>query len=144
MPDGPKQLAINSRLRIALAELEFTFVRSSGPGGQNVNKVNSKAVMRWNVAASPSLSEAVRQRFRAKFGHRLTKEGELLLSSQRYRDQQRNLDDCLDRLRTMLLEVASPPKKRKPTKPSRASKERRLQEKRVTSEKKQRRQRGFD
>lgn len=144
MVETPKYLTVNRRLRIPLDELQFTFVRSSGPGGQNVNKVNSKAVLRWRVTESPSLPAAVRQRFIEKYGHRLTKEGELLLGSQRYRDQQRNVEDCLDRLRVMLLEAATPPKKRRPTKPTRASKERRLEEKRQSSERKRRRQQRFD
>lgn len=144
MPDTPKYLVVSSRLRIPLDELEFTFVRSSGPGGQNVNKVSSKAVLRWRVTESPSLPAAVRERFIAKYGSRLTKDGELLLTSQRYRDQQRNVEDCLERLRVMLLEVATPPKKRRPTKPTRGSKERRLQEKRQTGERKKQRRERFD
>jgi ribosome-associated protein len=144
MPERPKYLNVTARLRVPLDELEFTFARSSGPGGQNINKVASKALLRWKVTESQSLPEAVKRRFLEHYGSRLTKEGELLLSSQRHRDQGRNVDDCLDRLRAILAVVASPPKKRKPTKPSRGAKERRLQEKRETGEKKQRRRTKFD
>jgi len=136
-PDVNGSLTVNSRLRIPLAEFEFTFARSSGPGGQNVNKVNSKALLRWPIDASPSLPEAVRGRFLQKHGNRVTTEGELLISSQRYRDQGRNVEDCLEKLRVMLAEAAAPPVRRKRTKPSRGSIERRLQSKRIRSDKKQ-------
>ncbi|MGC3968877.1 MAG: alternative ribosome rescue aminoacyl-tRNA hydrolase ArfB [Pirellulales bacterium] len=114
-------------------------MRSSGPGGQNVNKVNSKAVMRWRATTSPSLPEGVRARFLAKYGSRLTGEGELVVMSERYRDQPKNVDDCLEKVREMLLSVAIAPKKRKATKPSRAAKQRRLDSKKRDSTKKQNR-----
>lgn len=122
-------LSISANLAIPDDELQFTFSRSSGPGGQNVNKVNSKATLRWNVRASASLPEGVKQRFTQKFGSRLTKEGELLLVSQEYRDQPKNIQACLDRLREMILLVLIPPKKRRPTKPTRGSKIRTLEAK---------------
>ncbi|HJT33398.1 MAG TPA: alternative ribosome rescue aminoacyl-tRNA hydrolase ArfB [Pirellulales bacterium] len=134
---GPGNLIVNSRLRIPLAEFEFRFARSSGPGGQNVNKVNSKALLRWPVLTSASLPDAVRQRFRERFGNRITVDGDLLIASQRYRDQARNVDDCLEKLRVMLASAAAPPTRRKRTRPSRASIERRLGAKRRQSEKKQ-------
>lgn len=130
-------LVVAPHIQIPPAEFEFTYARSSGPGGQNVNKVNSKAVLRWQATKSPSLPEAVRSRFLAKYGSRLTGDGELLITSERYRDQPRNIDDCLEKLREMLLSVAVAPKKRKKTKPSRASKERRLDSKKRDSSKKQ-------
>ena len=102
-----------------------------------MNKVNSKALLRWPIDASPSLPEAVRGRFLQKHGNRVTTEGELLISSQRYRDQGRNVEDCLEKLRVMLAEAAAPPVRRKRTKPSRGSIERRLQSKRIRSDKKQ-------
>ena len=132
-------LVVAPHIQIPPAEFEFTYARSSGPGGQNVNKVNSKAVLRWQATKSPSLPEAVRARFLAKYGSRLTGDGELLITSERYRDQPRNIDDCLEKLREMLLAVAVAPKKRKKTKPSRASKERRLDSKKRDSTKKQNR-----
>ncbi|HVC97261.1 MAG TPA: alternative ribosome rescue aminoacyl-tRNA hydrolase ArfB [Pirellulales bacterium] len=130
-------LFVNPRLQIPLAEFEFSFARSSGPGGQNVNKVNSKAWLRWPVMASPSLPEAVRMRLLAKYHNRVTAEGDLLLASQRYRDQGRNITDCLDKLRAMLTDAATPPVRRKKTRPSRGSIERRLDGKREKSRKKQ-------
>ena len=132
-------LTVNSRIQIRHEEFTFTFVRSSGPGGQNVNKVNSKAVLRWPVMQSAALPAEVRQRFVARFGRRLTGEGELVLSSQRYRDQGRNVADCLEKLKAMLVAVAARPVVRKPTKPTRGSITRRLEHKGRTSHKKQQR-----
>jgi ribosome-associated protein len=126
---GMMMLIINDRLRIPDHELSWTFVRSGGPGGQNVNKVASKAVMRWDVAGSPSLPEDVKIRFRSQQRGRITTEGVLVLSSQRYRDQERNRQDCLDKLRAMILSAATLPKRRRPTKKTRGSQERRLQAK---------------
>ncbi len=130
---------IPPNIHLADDELKFTYVRSSGPGGQNVNKVNSKAVLRWNVAASPGVPDAVRARFVHRFGTRLTAAGDLVITSQRFRDQRRNEEDCREKLRAMLAVVARPPKRRKKTKPTRASIERRQEQKRETSHKKQRR-----
>jgi ribosome-associated protein len=130
-------LIVTRQLQIPLAEFEITFVRSSGPGGQNVNKVNSKAVLRWTVGSSPSVPEEVRERFLQKYGSRLTTEGDLLVTSQRFRDAPRNSQDCLDKLRTMLLSVAHAPKRRRATRPTRGSVERRLQGKRRQSASKQ-------
>jgi ribosome-associated protein len=133
-------LVVTDTLKIPKDEIQFTFSRSAGPGGQNVNKVNTKATLRWDVRSSPSLSEEVRQRFLAKYPRRVNKEGQLVLSSQRFRDQQRNLADCLEKLRQLLLAVEKPPRRRKKTSPTKASRRRRLAEKQANSEKKQRRQ----
>lgn len=116
------------------SEFKFEFVRSSGAGGQNVNKVNSKAILRWDVRNSPSLSEAVRMRFLSRWSRRMTANGELIINSSRYRDQTKNKQDTLDKLAHMISQVAIPPKKRKATKPTKASKERRLKEKKVRSQ----------
>ena len=133
-------LNVTRTIHVPLAEFTFTYSRSGGPGGQNVNKVNSKATLRWDVAASPSLPDEVRARFRERYGRRLTKTGELVLHCQRFRDQERNKAECLEKLRTMLREVAQPPRRRKATRPTRSSAEKRLREKRQSAEKKQRRQ----
>ena len=130
-------LTVTRTIHIPLAEFTFVYSRSGGPGGQNVNKVNSKATLRWDVAGSPSLPDAVRSRFRERYGPRLTKTGELVLHCQRFRDQERNRAECLEKLRSMLLEVARPPRRRKPTRPTRSSIEKRLREKRKSAGKKQ-------
>jgi len=136
-----EQLVVSSWIKVPLAEFELRHDRSSGPGGQNVNKVATKVTLRWPVATSPSLSEAVRQRFQERYRRRITKSGDLVISSQRYRDQKRNIEDCYEKLRGLLAEVASPPKRRKPTRRTKASRERRLREKRARSESIQRRKR---
>lgn len=122
-------------MKVPRNEIYFTFARSSGPGGQNVNKVNSKAILHWNVVHS-RLSEPVRRRFRSRFANRIREDGEVLIQSDTYRDQPRNKEECFRRLDEMLATVAKPPKRRRPTKPTRASKERRLTTKKKQSEKK--------
>ena len=122
-----------------MREFTFTFARSGGPGGQNVNKVSTKAVLRWSMLASTSLPEVVRARFLARFGNKLTADGDLLITSQRTRDAGRNSADCLEKLRRMLASVAEPPKARRPTRPTKASVHRRLEHKRRLSGRKQQR-----
>jgi ribosome-associated protein len=139
--DDERVLFVPPSVRIPLAEFSFTFARSGGPGGQNVNKVNSKAVMRWRVLESPSLDERVRARFVEQNRHRMTDAGELLLTSQRFRDQPKNIQDCYEKLREMLARAVTQPKRRKPTRPTAGSRRRRLNDKRQRSETKQSRRR---
>src|SRR3984893_14939463 len=108
-------LEITDRIHISDSKFQWSFVRSGGPGGQNVNKVASKAVLRWNASGSQSLPQDVKARFLAQQHHRLTTLGELVLTSQRYRDQERNRQDCLDKLRKLLQQAAALPCPRKRT-----------------------------
>jgi ribosome-associated protein len=137
-------LVVNHHVRIPKSEFQWSFVRSSGPGGQNVNKVASKAVLRWDVLASPSLSDNVRRRFLGRYGNKLTSEGQLIVSSQRYRDQGRNVDDALEKLREMLASVAVAPKRRRATRPTKASVTRRIETKQSRSRTKKLRRRVDD
>lgn len=126
-------------------ELHFTFARSGGPGGQNVNKVASKAVLHWSLAANTSLPDEVKARLRALQRRRITTDGALVIQGQRFRDQAKNVEDCRDRLRQMVLEALHRPRPRKPTKPSRGARERRLAAKRQQARRKAgRRQPGVE
>jgi ribosome-associated protein len=133
-------LRITPRIAIPLREIELRYARSSGPGGQNVNKVASKAVLRFDLRHSPSLPEPARQRALMRLAPRLTRDGELVLSSDAHRDQPRNRAAVLERLRMLLAEAVAVPKRRRPTAPSGAARERRLAEKRARAQRK--RQRG--
>jgi ribosome-associated protein len=123
-------LHINDQIRIPESEFQWSFVRAGGPGGQNVNKVASKAVLRWDLARSPSLPVEAKTRLRAQQRRRITSAGELILNSQRFRDQEKNRQDCLDKLRDLVRQALLRPKLRKLTKPTRGSRAARLQEKR--------------
>jgi len=122
---------------VPISELSFSYARSGGAGGQNVNKVNSKAILRWPARASTRVPADVRQRFLERFAHRLATDGDLLITSTRFRDRGRNVADCIERLRLMLAEVARPPRPRKPTRPAHSATEARLAAKRWRSRKKQ-------
>ena len=126
-------LEITPDLSLPDDELIERFVRSSGPGGQNVNKVATAVELRFDVACSPSLPEPVRARLLAKRDRRVTDEGVLVLSAQRFRTQDRNREDARDRLQAFIATGLHAPKPRIATKPSRASKQRRLDEKRGRS-----------
>lgn len=127
---------INDRVTIPHSEIAFTFARSAGPGGQNVNKVNSKAILRWRPGESIALGFGVRTRLLAQVASRLTRDGDLVIASDTHREQGRNVGECLQRLKAIVATAMKPPKHRRPTRPTRASKERRLSEKRATSAKK--------
>ena len=119
-----------SELIIDESELQFRFYHSSGPGGQNVNKVATAVQLRFDVEHSPSLSDVMRIRLIKLAGSRMTKDGVLIISSSRYRTQEANKEETVKRLKMLLQEAARPPRKRKRTRPSRAAVERRLQHKR--------------
>ncbi|QDT74225.1 alternative ribosome rescue aminoacyl-tRNA hydrolase ArfB [Lacipirellula limnantheis] len=139
-----RPLIVNAAITIPAAELGISYARSAGPGGQNVNKVNSKAILRWRVVDSPSLPEGVRQRFLAHFGSRITNDGEIVIAADEHREQPRNLTACYERLRAMILSVAKPPTRRVKTRPSRGAVERRIESKQRNSQKKQQRRGGFN
>lgn len=124
---------------IPASELQFSFVRSSGPGGQNVNKVNSKAVLRWSPARSAVLTGETRSRVLEKLASRLTVEGELVVASDTYRDQLRNREDCIAKLHALVAQALHRPKARKKTKISKTTKRKNLESKRRHSEKKRNR-----
>jgi ribosome-associated protein len=129
-------LKISTKISIPDSEFDLHFSRSSGPGGQNVNKVNSKVVMYWPIADSSTVPQEVKDRFAAKFSHRMTQEHIVIITSDKYRDQKRNVEDCLEKLKEMLVEVLVPPKKRRATKPSKSSVQKRLSGKKADSDRK--------
>ncbi|MGH9884176.1 MAG: alternative ribosome rescue aminoacyl-tRNA hydrolase ArfB [bacterium] len=135
-----------SELPFAIPEREliFSFARSSGPGGQNVNKTETKATLRWDVSRTAALPADVRARFVRAFATRITNEGELVLSSQRHRDRTRNIDDCYEKLAAMLSSVATPRRKRRATRPGKGAIERRLEEKKRRGGAKRERRRPAD
>ncbi len=119
------KLAINDRVELDDSELEERFVRSSGPGGQNVNKVSTAVELRFDVRGSPSLPGDIRARLKRLAGRRLTDEGVLVIRAERHRTQDRNREDARERLFELIREASIEPKRRIKTKPTRASKERR-------------------
>lgn len=122
-------IRVNAQIELDEREIQEDFVRASGPGGQNVNKVSTAVQLRFDVARSPSLPDPVRVRLMTLAGRRLTQEGILILEAERYRSQRRNRDDALERLLALIREACEVETPRRPTRPTLASKKRRLDSK---------------
>lgn len=143
MPD-PSEIRVTAGVRIPLAELSFRATRSGGPGGQHVNTSSTRIELWWDATASPSLTEVQRERVVASLGGRLTEDGKLRIVSAETRSQSRNREAAIARFRAVLAGALAVRKARRPTKPTRASRERRLKEKRVRATRKAGRRRPPD
>ncbi|MBL8602951.1 MAG: aminoacyl-tRNA hydrolase [Myxococcales bacterium] len=137
-------LVIDASVTLPAEDLEWLAVRASGPGGQNVNKVSSKVELRFDLANTRALSEAVKARLRTHAAGRIDREGKLVIASQKTRDQPRNLEDARERLRALVAMALIEPTERKATRPSRAQKARRLRDKAHQSAAKTARRRPVD
>ena len=135
---------VTDDIQIAEHEIELAYFPASGPGGQNVNRVATAAHLRFDAGASPSLPEDVKRRLRSIAGKRLTREGVLIIKAQRFRSQDRNRDDAMDRLIKILARAERTPRSRRPTGPSKQAIERRLQEKHRRAQAKQARTSAFE
>ena len=130
-------IRINSEIALEEREIEESFLRSPGPGGQNVNKLETAVQLRFDVRHSPSLPEPVRRRLERLAGRRLTGEGVLVLTAHRHRTRERNRADALERLIELIRKATVPPVPRRPTRPTVASKQRRLEAKKRRGRNKQ-------
>jgi len=144
MPRLPPEIRITERVRISSAEIELSYARSGGPGGQHVNKTSSKVLLRWNLTTSQALRDEDRAWLGERLATRLTEDGDLLVTSDKHRDQGRNVDDAVTRFAELLREALRRPKPRRKTKPSRSSQRKRMDEKRRRGDLKRQRRRKDD
>lgn len=126
------------------SEVSFTFARSGGPGGQNVNKTESKAILHWNIVAARWVPDDVKSRFMESFGSRVNSDGDVVIHSDESRDRLQNEKSCLEKLTKMLRKVWIPPRKRIATKPTKASQRKRIESKRLRSDAKKARRAPSD
>ena len=137
-------IRVNQAILVDEREIHLEFVRSSGPGGQNFNKVATSVQLRFDVENSPSLPEEIRHRMIRLGGKKITSEGVLIIEAKRFRTQEKNRQDAINRLITLISKASEKPKYRRKTKPTLASKKRRLDIKRHRSQTKTRRRSTFD
>ena len=138
------QFFLSNGLMLDASEFQFSFMRSSGPGGQNVNKVESAVELRWDLRKSIHLPVGVRLRLESLAGHKVTDEGVLIIQAQRHRTQERNRADAVERVMALCEQALHPPKPRKKTKPTKGSKRRRLDGKKRHGDKKRLRSKSYD
>jgi len=129
----PAELRVTDSLSIPLDALDLSYIRASGPGGQNVNKVATAAQLRFDAAACPAIAPDLLARLRRVAGRRMTSDGVVVITAQRFRSQERNREDSIERLVELLKKASHRPKARRPTKPGKAARERRLDAKRRQS-----------
>jgi ribosome-associated protein len=132
-----------NEIKIPFSEFTFSYSRSSGPGGQNVNKVNSKVILNWKIDETTACSQAVILRFKEKYHSFILDNGSVQIMGQQHRSQKANIDDCIEKLHTMINDVRLPPKIRRATRPKRSAVVKRLNSKKRDSEKKQLRKKDF-
>ena len=137
------ELIINLRIKIDMNELKFSYARSSGPGGQHVNKTSTKVLLKWDISASSSITNRTKSVLLKKLSNKITNESIITVSSDRFRSQDRNKEDCLEKLKLIIINATKVKKKRIATKPTKASKEKRLKEKKSRSEIKKMRQKKY-